>query len=172
MSPSTGPARRGAAPNRRSGDPRKRSTAAPAAGPDRRRAAAVVAAVVVGAAVVALALVTTRSGGDRAAGTQAADTRAAGTRARPHFEAACDLADKAGEAAEATTVDARSRYAASVLLLDRAIIESARAAEADPALGDLDAALQDVHTAGHERDPAGWESALAEALAECRTALG
>lgn len=155
VSPSSGPARR-------SGDPRRRSAASTEPPPDRRRLVAVVVAVVVGAAVLALALVATRSGAERAPDA----------RARRHVEAACDLTGKAGDAAEATTVDARSRYAASVLLLDRAIIESARAAESDPALADLDTALQDVHTAGHERDPEGWQSALDEALAECRTVLG
>ena len=96
----------------------------------------------------------------------------ADARGREHAEAACVLTAQAGEAAtsgEARRADARARYAAAVLLLDRAIIESARAVESDPGLTDLDLALQAVHTAGHSGDPDGWESALGEALTECRS---
>lgn len=143
--------------SRRSGDPRKRNgppTADPAA---RRRVVGVVVTLILLAAVgVVLALL-------------ALDPAPASVdaQARVHGEAACDLTSKAGEAAEAVQIDSRSRYAAAVLLLDRAIIESARAAESDDALADLDAALRAVHTAGHQGDPHRWEAALDTAIAEC-----
>jgi hypothetical protein len=89
-----------------------------------------------------------------------------------HAEAACDFTSKAEEAAEATVVDEQTRYAAAVLLLDRAIIESARAAESDTGLVKLDSALQAAHAAGHEGDHDAWQQALHAANAECETVLG
>lgn len=64
------------------------------------------------------------------------------------------------------------RYAAAVLLLDQAMIESARAVESDPALAELDQAVQAVHGAGHSGDPTQWDSALVTALTACRDSLG
>lgn len=92
-------------------------------------------------------------------------------RALVHAAVACDLTSKAEQAAETSEVAARARYAAAVLLLDQAIIESARGAESDPRLAGLDAALQAVHTAGHEGDHARWQEALVIANGECRTVL-
>jgi hypothetical protein len=59
-----------------------------------------------------------------------------------------------------------------VLLLDQAIIESARASNADTGFEDLDQALQAVHTAAHTGDPARYDAAMDRAQAACRTALG
>lgn len=164
--------------NPRSGDPRKRvgASVSPtrsgrAGGGDRRWA--VVAALAVGAAVVLLALLAMR-GDEPAPGGVAGGSPdvTADPDARTQAESACELTTRAGEAADAVEVDARSRYAAAVLLLDRAILDSARAAESDPGLVELDAALQEVHTAGHAGDHDRWEAALDAALTECRTALG
>ena len=154
MSPSSNAAR--------SGDPRRRN-ATPEPSSGSGRSARVVAVVLgVGGAALALALAVTGPEDDRPADTQG----------RHHADAACVLAAQAGEAAaagEARRVDARARFAAAVLLLDRAIIESARAAEIDPGHTGLDAALQSVHTAGHAGDSDGWESTLDEALTACRS---
>ncbi len=121
------------------------------------------AALVTAATLCALALVAVQ--------TEEGETRP-GTEARQHAEAACELTTRAGEAAESGQERRRARYAASVLLLDWAIIESGRAAESDAALGDLDAALEAAHAAGHARDPDGWRTAMRAALAECGAALG
>lgn len=61
--------------------------------------------------------------------------------------------------------------AAAVLLLDQAMIESARAVESDPTLAELDQAVHEVHVAGHSGDPGRWESALGAALTACRASL-
>lgn len=68
-------------------------------------------------------------------------------------------------------MDTGGRYAAAVLLLDQAMIESARAVESDPALAELDQAVQEVHVAGHSGDPDQWDSALGAALTACRASL-
>lgn len=83
-----------------------------------------------------------------------------------HAEVACDFTAKAEEAAGVQT---DARFAAAVLLLDHAIIASARAADTDTAFADLDDAVQAVHTAGHRGDPEQWQAALDTALAACRT---
>ena len=83
---------------------------------------------------------------------------------REHAEVACDLTVKAEEAAEGKS---RARFAASVLLLDQAIISSARAADTDVAFADLDQAVNAVHTAGHRGDDQEWQDAMETALAEC-----
>ena len=89
-------------------------------------------------------------------------------RARAHAEAACDLTTKANEAAR---VETDARYAATVLVLDQAIVESARAAKADLRYADLDQALQAVHTAAHTGDRERYEVAMGSAQAACRNAL-
>lgn len=178
MSPSRGAARR-------SGDPRKRAGATTRATPSppspavrggSHRRWAVLAALAVGGVLVVLALLAVRPDepppGPPAGEGQAVDQQAADPQAVDHAEAACDLTTKAGEAADAVEVDKRSRYAAAVLLLDRAIIESGRAVQLDGRLTELDSALQAVHVAGHEGDPDGWQAALDSALSECRSALG
>ena len=86
--------------------------------------------------------------------------------AREHADVACDLTSKAEEAAG---VETDARLAAAVLLLDQAIVASARAAATDVAFADLDEAVQAVHTAGHAGDPLRWRDALDTALASCRT---
>ena len=114
------------------------------------------AALVAGAGLVALALFTLRSPGgepDR--------------EARGHAEAVCDLTSNADEAAQ---VDTGARYAAAVLLLDNAIIESERAAEADE-FAELDEAVQALHVAAHRGGPAQWRDALDIALAACEESL-
>lgn len=83
-----------------------------------------------------------------------------------HAEVACDYTSKAEEAAGSAT---NARLAASVLLLDQAVIASARASETDAAFADLDDAVQEVHAAGHRGDPEQWQAALDSALAACRT---
>lgn len=83
-----------------------------------------------------------------------------------HAEVACHFTSKAEEAA---SVQTDARFAAAVLLLDQAIIASARAADADTAFADLDVAVRAVHTAGHGGDPGPWQAALDAALAACRT---
>ena len=86
-----------------------------------------------------------------------------------HAAVACDMTAKAEEAAG---VETDARMAAAVLLLDRAIIASARAVDTDAAFADLDEAVQAVHTAGHRGDPRQWRAALDTALAACRTSIG
>lgn len=89
--------------------------------------------------------------------------------AREHAEVACDLTSKAEEAARMET---SARYAAAVLLLDKAIIESERAAESDTGFAELNEAVQEVHAAGHEGDPRRWQAALDTVLTACRTSVG
>ena len=139
---------------RRSGDPRRR-TAAEATSDSAtgtRRWAAVAGVVVLGVGVVALALLWPAGQPQEGAG-------------RDHAEVACDLTARAEEA---TAVASDARLAAAVLLLDQAIIASARAADNDAALTGLDDAVQAVHTAGHSGDPGAWRASLDTALAECR----
>jgi hypothetical protein len=88
---------------------------------------------------------------------------------REHAVVACDLTSKAEEAASEAT---DARLAAAVLLLDQAIIASARAAETDAGFADLDDAVQAVHTAGHRGDPEEWRAALDAALSACRSSTG
>jgi hypothetical protein len=134
---------------------------------------AVAAALAVAVALVSLAAASARSDQPRTttAGAQASDT-SVDAQALVHAEVACDLTGKARQATGATEVRERVRYAAAVLLLDQAIIESARAARADTRLVALDAALQAAHTAGHEGDHDTWQRALRSADAECVAVLG
>lgn len=88
--------------------------------------------------------------------------------ARGHAEVACDMTARADEATEVST---RARMAAAVLLLDQAVTASERAAATDAAFADLDAAVQELHAAGHRGEPEAWQSAMTGALATCRTAL-
>lgn len=83
--------------------------------------------------------------------------------------AACDLAAKAGEAAQ---VDTGARYAASLLLLDKAIVESRRAAESASEFSELDQVVQTVHTAAHRGVAAPYEDALETASATCDDLFG
>lgn len=85
-----------------------------------------------------------------------------------HATSACDLMSKAHEAAR---VESDARYAATVLVLDRAIVESARAAAADVVFADLDRALQAVHTAAHTGDPEKYDAAMDTAQDACRHSL-
>ena len=87
--------------------------------------------------------------------------------ARAHAQVACDMTARADEATEVST---RSRMAAAVLLLDQAIVASERAATTDPAFADLDAAVQEVHAAGHRGEPEEWAAAMSEALSNCASA--
>jgi hypothetical protein len=138
---------------RRSGDPRRRAAAETTPDTATRRWVAVAAVVVLGVGVVALAAL-------RPAGQPQEDP------GRDHAEVACDLTSRAEEA---TAVASDARLAAAVLLLDQAIIASARAADGDAAFSGLDDAVQAVHTAGHSRDPDAWRASLDTALAECRS---
>jgi hypothetical protein len=124
-------------------------------------------------ALVSLAAASARPDRHRTttAGAHADDT-SVDARTLVHAEVACDLTSKAGQATGASRVGERVRYAAAVLLLDQAIIESARAARADERLAPLDAALQAAHTAGHEGDHDSWRRALRSADAECGVVLG
>lgn len=162
-----------AAARRRSGDPRKRAAAGEPPQPlvARRRLVAVALAAAV--ALVSLAAVSAQRDRSGAAGTGSQeDDTSVDARALMHAEVACDLTSKAGRAAEASDVGARARYAAAVLLLDQALVESARAAGSDTRLAALDTALRAVHTAGHEADHDTWQLALRSADAECRTVRG
>jgi hypothetical protein len=89
--------------------------------------------------------------------------------ARGHAETACELTSKAAEAAG---VESAARLAAAALLLDRAIIESARAAEGGAEYADLDQAVQAVHTAAHSGVHQRWVEALDAALASCQDSVG
>jgi hypothetical protein len=115
-------------------------------------------ALAAGVALVAVALFAVRPDG----GELDEETRG-------HAAAACDLTSKADEAAQ---VDTPARYAAAALLLDKAIIESARAAKADPAFADLDRAVQAVHLAAHRGDRGEWRDALDTALSTCHETFG
>jgi hypothetical protein len=79
-------------------------------------------------------------------------------------ESACDLMSGAEEAGQ---VDTDARYAAAMLLLDKAIIESARAAKVDVEFVALDEMVQDAHTAAHQRDADRYQAAMDSALASC-----
>lgn len=89
--------------------------------------------------------------------------------ARGHAEVACDLTTKAEEAAD---VESAARLAAAAILLDQAIVESARAADGASEFADLDRAVQAVHTAAHSGAPDRWRDALEIALAACHDAVG
>jgi len=89
--------------------------------------------------------------------------------ARVHAQAACDLSAKAGEAAQ---VGGSAPYAASLFLLDRAIVESGRAAESASEFTELDQAVQAVHTAAHRGSAAPYQDALDATLATCRDLFG
>ena len=141
---------------RRSGDPRKRATAARPQDPRPRRRLLV--ALLVGVLVCAAAAVLALRDGDEPVDADAL----------AHAETACDLVDKAEEAARGQT---DARYAASVLVLDQAIIESGRAAKADLRFSDLDLAVQAVHTAAHTGDPAKYDAAMDSARTLCRSSL-
>lgn len=133
----------------------------------------VAAALAVAVALVSLAAASARPDQPRTttAAAQADDT-SMDAQTLVHAEVACDLTGKARQATGASQVRERVRYAAAVLLLDQAIIESARAARADTRLAALDAALQAAHAAGHEGDHDRWRRALRAADAECRVVLG
>lgn len=117
-----------------------------------------VAATIAGAGLVALALVALRLDGEEV-----------DEEARGHAEAACDLTSKAEEAAR---VDTGARLAAAVLLLDRAMIESARAADDAEEYADLDQAVKAVHAAAHRGIPGPWRDALDNVLTACRDSVG
>jgi len=116
-----------------------------------------IATLIASAGLVALTLFAVRPPGGEP------DKEAAG-----HAEIACDLTSNADEAAQ---VDTGARYAAAVLLLDNAIIESGRAAEAATEFAALDEAVQALHTAAHRGRPAQWRDALDIALAACQESL-
>ena len=139
-----------------------------------RRRWALVGAVALAAVLVALAVAAARPdhAGTPAGAASSSAPDPADSPARLHVEVACDFAGKAEEASAAPELQERARYAVAVLLLDQAIIESARAADLDPGLDALDAALQAAHAAGHESDDGGWDRAVRAARAECQTALG
>ncbi len=130
-------------------------------------------ALAVAAALVSLAAVSAQPDqpGTTAAGAQPDGAATVEAQTLMHAEVACDLTSKAEQAAEASELGERARYAAAVLLLDQAIIESGRAAQSATRLGELDSALQAVHTAGHKGDHDEWQDALGAANAECRTVL-
>lgn len=88
---------------------------------------------------------------------------------REHAVVACDLTSKAEEAAGVAT---DASLAAAVLLLDQAVVASARASETDVAFADLDDAVQAVHTAGHRGDPEQWQEALDTAMTACSESTG
>lgn len=141
----------------RSGDPRKRA-GQPSSPDTASRKRVVVVALVAGAVLLALAFVALRpAGGDT------------GEVARDHADVACDLTSKADEAAQANT---RARYAAAVLLLDTALIESGRASRSDARFNELDEAVEALHMAGHRGDPDRWRTELDRALSACRTSTG
>lgn len=151
--------------------PRSRATAdTPSPAPGRARWAALAALTV---AVVWVSLAALGLRGDDAPEPTGDESQTSGTssvdaRALMHARVACDFAGKAEQAATAPEVEERARYAVAVLLLDQAIIESARAAEFDIELDALDSALQTAHTAGHRSNDDEWQSALRSARVECR----
>jgi hypothetical protein len=118
----------------------------------------VVAAALASAGLLAVGLLAARPGAEQA-----------DEEGRDHARAACDLAARAAEAAEVTT---DARLAASLLLLDKAIVESGRAAESDSGFAELDQVVQAVHTAAHRGDPAVFEASLDTTLATCRDQVG
>jgi hypothetical protein len=142
---------------RRSGDPRKRA-ALPSPSDAGARRRLVLVAVVAGVGLLVVALLTLRG-----------DPEEADDLSRGHAEAACDLTTDADEAG---SVETNARLAAAMLLLDKAIIESARAANTNRSYADLDRFVQKVHTAAHRRDPEQYRTAMNSALAACRSAFG
>jgi hypothetical protein len=145
----------------------------PSGSAGRRRWVVAGAFVVAGALVAAAAVsATSDQPGVTAGGAPSKDAATVDSSAVMHVEVACDLADKAERAATAPELEERARYAVAVLLLDQAIIESARAVEFDAGLVALDSALQTAHAAGHASDDDGWQSALRVARDECATVLG
>jgi len=112
----------------------------------------------VGTALVVVGILTLRD--DDAAGSD---------EARTHAEAACELIAKAEEA---TRVETNARVAAAMFLLDNAIVESSRAAEAGEEFVELDRLVQAVHTAAHKGGVAAVREGLGEALASCRESTG
>lgn len=86
-------------------------------------------------------------------------------KARVHARAAGDLTVKAAEAAR---VDTSVRYAAATLLLDQAMVRSARAAEHADEFAGLDKAVREVHAAAHRGKAAPLHDLLDTALARCR----
>jgi hypothetical protein len=146
---------------RRSGDPRKRGGQVPARA--RRAKRRLVAAGLTAAAVVAAV---TFIGLRGSAETGADEQTQPGL---DHAEAACSLMSKADDAADlGSGVDRDARYAATVLLLDQAMVESARAARANPDFGNLDTSMQAVHTAAHGGVKPEYEAAVQAAEAACR----
>lgn len=118
-----------------------------------------VSAAFAGVAVVTVAaLIALRPGGDEAEGSPG----------RVHADAACDLTGKAEVAAGS---DDEARTAAALFLLDKAIIESERAAEADSDYDELDRVVQEVHTATHTGPRAAYTMAMEIALGVCDEAL-
>jgi hypothetical protein len=89
-------------------------------------------------------------------------------RARALADSACELTSGAEEAGR---VDTEARLAAAMLLLDKAIVDSTRAAGTDPAFDELDRAVQEVHAAAHDGDPEQYDTAMDAALTECSTSL-
>jgi hypothetical protein len=89
-------------------------------------------------------------------------------RARALADSACELTSGAEEAGR---VDTEARLAAAMLLLDKAIIDSARAAETDPAFAELDRVVQGVHAAAHRANPEQYHTAMDAALTECSSSL-
>lgn len=85
--------------------------------------------------------------------------------AHPHAEAACDLIARAEETGR---VDTGARNAAAILLLDNAIIESERAADADDRFSRLDDAVKAVHTAAHAGRADPYNDAMTAAMSQCR----
>jgi hypothetical protein len=142
----------------RGANPRKRAPQSPPPATGLRKPVVIALITVACAAIVAIALLVFLPNGVEL-----------NEKARPHATAACDLISKADKAAH---VDAPERYAAAALLLDKAMIESAQAAEADPKAADLDRATTAVHEAAHEADRTQWRNALGTALASCEETLG
>ena len=123
-----------------------------------------VAATLAGAAVVAVVgIVGLRGSAETGAGPTADQ------RAQDHAASACDLMAKAHEAA---AVDSDARYAATVLLLDQAILESARAARTSQEFSDLDGSMQALHTAAHTGDRSEYAPAVEAAESACRSTVG
>lgn len=81
----------------------------------------------------------------------------------PNAARACELLAKADEALE---VHDASRYAAALLLLDTALVESEHAATADASYADLDAAIRKAHSTAHDTRPPGSLAAMADEVAK------
>ena len=137
----------------RSGDPRKRAIQSPPPATSARLAAAV-GALVVAAVIVVFVAIESRP-----------DDPGPSTVAKDHAEAACELTSKAQEAAGA---DIEARAGVAALILDRAMLESARAAELAPEFADLDEAVQAAHAGGGGP----LQDSFDAALATCRDVTG